>query len=144
MRPSRSSRARPGRAIYSASRTHALGYRVGDDRWWLRWACSDCGGVEVPLDARPGPFELEPLMSRLVTRRCPECETRRRRATLGVRGPTVWYDTWLEEWVLQLPDCHVLVPLEIGGFDAHEARVYRAAGDIAYSGDELDGGPPPA
>jgi hypothetical protein len=80
----------------------------------------------------------------MAMRCCPECETRRRRTVRAVLGPTLWYDTRLNDWVLQLPGCQVLLPLEIEGFDAPEARVYRKAGDIAYSGDALDGQPPPA
>jgi hypothetical protein len=138
LRSSRITRARAQRATYSASRTHALGYRADDDLWWLRWSCADCGGVELPLLARPRASEVEPLVHRLATRRCPECETRRRRAADAVCGPTVWYDTRLEDWVLQLPGCQAMLPLEIDGFDAPEVTVYRAASDIAHSGDALD------
>jgi hypothetical protein len=120
-----------------------VGYRVEDDLWWLRWSCADCGGVEVPLVARPHPSEIEATAHQLATRRCPECETRRRRAAEVVSGPTVWYDTRLDDWVLRLPGCQALLPLEIGGFDAPEVTVYRAASDIAHSGDALDGRPPP-
>lgn len=140
MRPTRTSRARLPQAIYSATRAHALGYRTEDDRWWLRWACVDCGGAEVPLISRPRPSEIQALGHRLATRSCPECETRRRRSVKEVQGPAVWFDTALHDWVLRLPVCQGLLPLEIGGFDASEAAVYRAASDIAYSGDALDGG----
>jgi hypothetical protein len=54
----------------------------------------------------------------------------------------VWYDTWLNDWVLLLPGrgSHggVLLPLEIRWFDAPWAEVYRAAADIAYSDDRFD------
>jgi hypothetical protein len=139
LRPGRIIRARLPRATFSPSRAHAVGYRTADDRWWLRWSCADCGGVEVPLAERPHPSDIEAMAQRLAGRRCPECETRRRRAALAVSGPTVWYDTRLDDWVLQLPGCQALLPLEIGGFDAPEVSVYRAASDIAHSGDALDG-----
>jgi hypothetical protein len=132
------------RATYAPAGTHAIGYRAGDNSWWVRWACADCGGVELPLLARPKPSEVRELAHRLAMRRCPECETRRRHAAADARGPAVWYDTSVEDWVVQLPGCRALLPLEIGGFDAAEVLVYRAASDIAHSGDVFDGAPPPA
>ncbi len=144
LRPRRATRARFRRATYSTGHAHTLGYRADDDRWWLRWSCPDCGGVEVPLVARPHPREVERLAHRLASRRCPECETRRRRAAPVIHGPTVWYDTCLSDWVLQLPGCGALLPLEIEGFDAPEVTVYRTASDFAHSGDALDGRLPPS
>ena len=121
-----------------------VGYRPQDDRWWLWLPCAYCGGTELPLGSRPalrgGHFELGEITSRFATRDCPACETRRRRAVLDTSAPAVWYDTLLGDWVVRLPGAtaNVVLPLEIGRFDASEAVVYRAASDIAHSGDALE------
>ena len=81
-------------------------------------------------------------MDELIHRRCPQCETRRRRAASTCHGPTVWYDTLLSDWVVRLPGeqgCQAILPLEIPWFDASQALVYRKASDIAHSGDDFDG-----
>jgi hypothetical protein len=48
----------------------------------------------------------------------------------------VWYDTWLEDWVVRLPcggsGYGALMPMEIRWYDAGWAEVYRTAADIAY------------
>jgi hypothetical protein len=71
--------------------------------------------------------------------RCPGCETRARRASSAGSEPAVWYDTLLRDWVVQLSNAAVL-PLELRWFDLPQATVYRAAGDLAYLGDEFDRG----
>ena len=78
---------------------------------WLWSPCPACGGTVVPL-RRP----------EFGHHACPGCETRRRR--LGPVGPdpTVWFDTLLSDWVVQVPwpdaCAGTLLPLEIGWFDA--------------------------
>jgi hypothetical protein len=78
---------------------------------------------------------------------CPGCETRARRAASAGPEPTVWYDTGLRDWVVQLTNAAIL-PLELRWFDVPQATVYRAASDLAYLGDEFDlgtsGGPDPS
>jgi hypothetical protein len=123
-----------------------VAFRTADRRWWLWLPCRCCGGAEVPL-VRAGARDMavnahdvaaDPQGSR---RPCPTCETRRRRERLDVGPRTVWYDTELLEWVLRLgtPDgVGMILPLGIEGFDVPLAEVYRAAGDIAYSGDAFD------
>ena len=74
---------------------------------------------------------------------CPSCETRRRRHTPAGAEPAVWYDTLLEDWVVQLP-CDgllggALLPLEIYWFDANWADVYRTAADVCYCDDAIAG-----
>jgi hypothetical protein len=75
--------------------------------------------------------------------RCPGCETRARRAVPAGPEPTVWYDTLLRDWVVQLSSAAIL-PLELGWFDLPHATVYRVACDLAYLGDEFDVGDDPA
>jgi hypothetical protein len=74
---------------------------------------------------------------------CPGCETRRRRLEVPREEPAVWYDTVLRDWVVRLPvDEHgeaAMLPLEIGWFDTPLAAVYRAAADVVYCAEELDG-----
>jgi hypothetical protein len=123
------------------SRAPALAYVAKEDRWWLWWPCQECGGIQLPLLARPCGPEVGALAARLRPRDCPGCETSCRRSKYGERGPAVWYDTLLSDWVVRLPDglgSGAILPLEIGGFDASEADVYRAASDIAHCGDELE------
>ena len=71
---------------------------------------------------------------------CPGCETRRRRLEPTRPEPTVWFDTMLCDWVLQVPwpdECSgTVLPLEIRWFDADWADVHRAAADLVY-GDEV-------
>jgi hypothetical protein len=69
--------------------------------------------------------------------RCPGCETRWRRAAPGRSEPTIWYDTLLLDWVVQLSTDAVL-PLELRWFDLPQPTVYRVAGDLAYLGDAFD------
>jgi hypothetical protein len=73
--------------------------------------------------------------------RCPGCETRWRRASAAGSEPTVWYDTQLLDWVVQLSTAAIL-PLELRWFDLPRPAVYRAAGDLAYLGDAFDLGIP--
>lgn len=71
---------------------------------------------------------------------CPVCVTRRRRLEPAGAAPAVWYDTLLHDWVTRPPRAagvDVLVPLEIGCFDAGFAEVYRAAGDILFAADAI-------
>ena len=73
---------------------------------------------------------------------CPGCETRRNRSNVSMSRPSVWYDTVLRDWVVQLPwigpGDGAILPLEIRWFDAPLADVYRAAGDLAFSGDAFE------
>ena len=143
-------------------------YESDDDRWWLWWPCRACGGVRLPLLARPplhnSVYDLGTLSARLSQEECPGCETRRRRAGAGRAGtgagsgtggrvgaggragererePTVCYDTLLGDWVLQLPagvGVEAILPLEIRWFDAAEALIYRTASDFVHSGDAFE------
>ena len=83
------------------------------------------------------------MVHRLAARRCPECETRHRRAADAYAGRRSGTTRGSRTGSLQLPGCQALLPLEIGGFDAPEVTVYRAASDFAHSGDALDGRLPP-
>lgn len=101
--------------------------------------------MQLPLLYEPGLkgglYDLAALTARIERRRCPGCETERRRAASRPTAPTIWFDTELADWVLALPDgghSGVLLPLEIRGFDAPEAVVYRAASDIVHSGDVFE------
>lgn len=121
-------------------------YLTGGDRWWLCRPCAACGGVALPLQARPEPDELGRGLSRLElpvpTDACPGCETRRNRRRGCLSRQSVWYDTVLRDWVVQLPwighGDGAILPLEIRWFDAPLAAVYRAAGDLAFSGDAFE------
>ena len=78
----------------------------------------------------------------MAARECPSCDTRRNRT--GASGPRarVWYDTVLGDWVVRLPWTGpgegAILPLEIRWFDASQAAIYRAAGDLAFSGDAFE------
>lgn|SRR5206468_631232 len=107
-----------------------LTFRARDRHWWLWRPCRACGGVELPLRRPLDAPNGQP---------CPGCETRRRRLEPPRLDPAVWYDTWLGDWVVQLP-CHdspegVLMPLEIRWYDAGWADVYRTAADVVYAGE---------
>ncbi len=122
-----------------------LTYQALAGRWYCWVPCAACGGAKVPLrdrssvppgsagGASPGP-DLHGLP-------CPACESYRRRREPAGADPAVWYDAALADWVVRLPcgssPTGVLLPLEIGFFDASWAEVYRAAADIAFSGDAL-------
>jgi hypothetical protein len=73
---------------------------------------------------------------------CPGCETRRHRSRVSMSRPSVWYDTVLRDWVVQLPwigpGDGAILPLEIRWFDASLASVYRAAADLAFSSDAFE------
>jgi hypothetical protein len=143
---------RPGRLIQSqwiaTRRTGdglSVGYEAGNDRWWLWRPCHKCGGVQVPLlfgpGIRDGVYDVDSLEKQMADRCCPGCETQRHRATPGGREPAVWFDTLLSDWVVLIADPRgpgAILPLEIGGFDAPEALVYRNASDIAHSGDVFE------
>lgn len=123
-----------------------VGYGVARDCWELWRPCHQCGGALLPLVGRPelrdSVLEIKAFVSGLPLRQCPECETRRRRASSTAREPAVWFDTLLDDWVLRLAGehgCDVILPLEIPWFDAPGALVYRKASDIAHSGDAFDG-----
>lgn len=138
-------RADPRGHIGRGSSDRSLLYRAHQDRWWLCRPCRVCGGVELPLLARPGRVDLKCELRRidvsLGERSCPGCETRYHR-TRACGRPTVWYDTVLLDWVVQLPwsgpGAGAILPLEIRWFDAPQATIYRAAGDLAFSGDAFE------
>ena len=100
----------------------------------------------LPLSPRLGHRHLEreivALEGVIAARDCPNCDTRRNRA--GASGPRarVWYDTALGDWVVRLPWTGpgegAILPLEIRWFDASQAAIYRAAGDLAFSGDAFE------
>jgi hypothetical protein len=102
--------------------------------------------MELPLRARPAAGnvirDLRQLEASIVARGCPGCETRRNRSSTSGSRPTVWYDTVLGDWVVRLPWAGpgkgAILPLEIQWFDAPEAAVYRAAGDLLFSGDAFE------
>jgi hypothetical protein len=124
----------------------SLLYKTSDDHWWLCCPCRACGGVALPLRARPDVRALAHGSSRLELSAqadtCPGCETRRNRSRVSMSRPSVWYDTVLRDWVVQLPwigpGDGAILPLEIRWFDASLASVYRAAGDLAFSGDAFE------
>lgn len=129
-----------------ASTEPSLLYRAHGDQWWLCYPCRSCGGAALPLQARPdlgaltrGAPRLE-LFGRVDT--CPGCETRRNRSRMRMSRPSVWYDTTVRDWVVQLPwigpGDGAISPLEIRWFDASLADVYRAAGDLAFPGDAFE------
>ena len=97
--------------------------------WWLWSPCPDCGGAALPLQEGP---EHPPALAGW----CPGCETRRRRHERAGEDPAVWYDTWLEDWVVRLPcgrpDEAALLPMELGWFDTAWAEVIRVAADLAF------------
>ena len=141
-------RARLPAALRGARPERSLLYRVRENGWWLWCPCPACGGVELPLRARPnatdlarGLLRLEPAID---ANTCPGCETRRNRSAVasGRTRPCVWYDTVLRDWVVQLPwtgpGGGAILPLEIRWFDASLAAVYRAAADLAFSGDAFE------
>ena len=130
----------------------SITYRADGRSWWLWWPCDTCGGAVVPLryhssvgrvtsPARDGVrVSVAPGCS---DHPCPSCETRRRRNAHAGAEPAVWYDTLLEDWVVQLP-CDgllggALLPLEIYWFDANWADVYRTAADVCYCDDAIAG-----
>jgi hypothetical protein len=85
----------------------------------------------VPLRERS-----EPAQDPSAGQPCPGCETHRKRLEAAGPDPAVWYDTWLEDWVVRLP-CSgmregVLMPMEIRWFDAAWSDVIRTAADIAF------------
>ena len=113
--------------------------------WWLWWPCEVCDGAQLSLGDHVGVAGSSGVVLTLscgiADQRCPSCETRRKRLAPAKAEPAVWYDTWLNDWVLLLPSrgtySGVLLPLEIRWFDALWAEVYRAAADIAYSDDRF-------
>jgi hypothetical protein len=124
----------------------SLLYKAAEDTWWLCYPCAACGGTELPLSARPrvsdiaqGACHFHPALD---VHRCPACDTRRNRSGDASRRPNVWYDTVLQDWVVQVPWIGpgegAILPLEIRWFDAPQATVYRAAGDVIFSGDEFE------
>ena len=134
----------------------ALAYRDQDRGWWLWSACPACGGAELPLrdrglvadlllaDGLADPAgALAPMFCGEDPAECfcPGCETRRRRQEDPGEDPTVWYDTLVGDWVIQirLPGCPqaTLLPLEVHWFDADWADVYRAASDVAHWDEQL-------
>jgi hypothetical protein len=78
----------------------------------------------------------DPVGARRDDPACPACETTSRRRQPARPEPDVWYDTWLEDWVVRLPcggsGYGALMPMEIRWYDAGWAEVYRTAADIAY------------
>jgi hypothetical protein len=119
-------------------------YLALERRWSLWRPCDRCGGTALPLRERAdvnASGRLRPPFNEICGQLCPGCETHRKRLEPAPTEPTVWYDTLLGDWVVQLA-CRglrggALLPLEIRWFDAPWADVYRAAGDIAYGSDAL-------
>jgi hypothetical protein len=117
-------------ALGRAGGVPTVTYHALEGGWWLWWPCAVCGGAGLPLRHRP---EDPGLVRDLV---CPGCETHRRRLEPASLDPTVWYDTWLEDWVVRLP-CGglkegALLPMELRWFDTAWAEVIRVAADVAY------------
>jgi hypothetical protein len=105
-------------------------YHALEGGWWLWWPCATCGGVGLPLCGWPD--ELGPVCDQA----CPGCETHHRRIEPAGPDPTVWYDTWLEDWVVRVP-CGggreaALMPMEIRWFNAEWSDVILRAADIAF------------
>jgi hypothetical protein len=107
-------------------------------RWWR---CGTCGGVSVPMQSREaagcGAWSLESSGGD-----CPRCETRRRRVEPLSGSTTVWYDTFLRDWVVRLPverfQSEVILPLELWWFDVPWVEVYRAAADLAFAAEMFE------
>ena len=132
-----------GKAVLAIGRCDqpALCYTTARRRWTLWWPCAACGGVMLPLNGHPRirPSGYEPAAR--LRGRCPGCETSRRRRSARCAGePSVWYDTVLSDWVVQLPSGpgHAVLPLEIHWFDASLVHVYRAASDLVCWGDAFE------
>jgi hypothetical protein len=134
----------------------ALAYRDEDRGWWLWSPCPACGGTELPLRDRglvadllrlDGPLDSVCDLTRTLCEddavecRCPNCEAHRRRRQDPGKDPAIWYDPPVTDWVVQMgvPGCReaVLLPLEVHWFDADWAEVYRAASDLAHSGERF-------
>jgi hypothetical protein len=136
MRPRRLSHlrhaARSPLELGRVRRIPTVTFQALEGGWWLWWPCEVCGGAALPLRDRPEDSALTH------DRGCPCCETHRRRLEPADGDPTVWYDTWLEDWVVRLPCdglCEgVLMPMELRWFDAAWAEVIRRAADLAFGG----------
>jgi hypothetical protein len=134
MRPRRLSHlrraARSPLELGRVRRLPTVTYQALERGWWLWWPCEVCGGAALPLRERPE----DPGLTR--DRGCPGCETHRRRLEPAGVDPEVWYDTWLEDWVVRLP-CDglrggALMPMELRWFDAAWGEVIRRAADLAF------------
>jgi hypothetical protein len=118
--------------------TPTLSYSTGSGQWWLWWPCSECGGARLPLRGSAGGHPpVHVVRTAAAAARCPGCETRWRRAAPARSEPTIWYDTLLLDWVVQL-STDAILPLELRWFDLPQPTVYRVAGDLAYLGDAFD------
>jgi hypothetical protein len=134
MRPRRlSQRRHTTRSPFEVGRVRRIPtvtYQALEGGWWLWWPCERCGGTPLPLSAQPADAGVTR------DRGCPGCETHRRRLEPAGEDPEVWYDTWLEDWVVRLP-CSglregVLMPMELRWFDSSWAGVIRRAADLAF------------
>jgi hypothetical protein len=128
-------------AVARFGRTPTVIYHTVERFWLLWWPCEACDGAELPLRDRAS---VERLLARAIADQpCPGCATRAKRLAPAGVEPTVWYDTSLSDWVVQVP-CRgiregVLLPLEIRWFDAPWVEVYLSAADIAYRSDAFHG-----
>jgi hypothetical protein len=122
-----------------------LCYSHNTEEWLILWPCDRCGGVEAPLIARFGAWEMADSLRAVADaiRRyggCPGCQSREKRRQREREDPEVWWDPSAEGWVVRIR-CGALgsaiLPLEIRWFDAPAALVHCAAADLAYIGDEF-------
>jgi hypothetical protein len=109
--------------------------RRADRCWLLWWPCEICGGARLAIR------DSDAVGHSRSAGQGPGCETRRRRRERAGTDPAVWYDTWVNDWVVRLP-CRdlpegALLPLCLGWFDAPWVEVYRAAADLAFAGEAL-------
>lgn len=143
--PSHAWRPRTAHEIRDHEGAPSVIYRPGEGCWWVWWPCRVCGGARLPLRERTGGDASVrarlALTDAIGEQPCPGCVARRRRLEPAGADPTVWYDTWLTDWVVRLP-CRglrdgTLMPLGIQWFNATWPEVYRAASDLAYADDLL-------
>jgi hypothetical protein len=118
-------------ALASGKRTRLLCYRAETDEWLIAWPCERCGGMELPLVARPEDVDTAGA--------CPGCHAREKHAETSNR-PDVWWDPQASDWVVRIPcgpAASAVLPLEIPWYDAPRALIHCAAADLVYLGDAL-------
>jgi hypothetical protein len=111
-------------------------------RWVLHAGCAACGGCELRLTpsgreaVERACAQARRCVERISRHGCPHCRSLRERASRREPDapPTVWYDTFLGEWVAwqPMPGGGVTLPLGVSRYDADERRLLRAAADFHF------------